>query len=327
LAKSFIKTKKEAFMKILAVAVVLLMSSVAAAYDELTLMLDWFPNPNHIPIYVALEEGFFKGEGINLKVVVPSDPADPTKLAAAGKVDLAITTQINLIVARSVSLEITAVGALIQHPLGGLMALADGIESLSDLKGKKIGYALEPMEPVLWTAMLESVGLTPGDYELINVGFNTVPVLLAGKVDAIGAFRNYEKIKVELLDYETVFFPMEEHGIPDNYELIFIAAEGAKVKTKKIKGFLKALAEGIDLTLKDPNRALDTFFDVHPQLKDELNWRAFLATLLLFVGSPCHNVAEKWVDMQDFLFERGLIERKAPLEKLFTEEFLPKECF
>jgi putative hydroxymethylpyrimidine transport system substrate-binding protein len=159
------------------------------------------------------------------------------------------------------------------------------------------------------------------------VGFNTVPVLLAGKVDAIGAFRNYEKIKVELLDYETVFFPMEEHGIPDNYELIFIAAEGAKVKTKKIKGFLKALAEGIDLTLKDPNRALDTFFDVHPQLKDELNWRAFLATLLLFVGSPCHNVAEKWVDMQDFLFERGLIERKAPLEKLFTEEFLPKECF
>lgn len=298
-----------------------------AEVERLTLMLDWLPNPNHVPLYVAQAEGFFAQEGLEVELLVPGNPADPAKLAAAGRVDLAITTGLNLIVARDAGLPLRALGALIQHPLGGLLALKGRITRLEDLRGKRIGYALEPEEPVLWRAMLGCVGLGPQDYELINVGFNTVSALLSGAVEAIGAFRNYEKILVELQGQETVFFPMEGYCIPDNYELVFVASEATiSRRPEMLRGFLTALARAIELTLRDPNRAIDLFFETNPELEDELNLRSFLATLLYFLGSPCVNDPERWLPLQAFLFAQGLIAREASLEELITTEFLPPEC-
>jgi putative hydroxymethylpyrimidine transport system substrate-binding protein len=203
---------------LLLLGLVFTFSLQGAEPERLAVMLDWLPNPNHVPLYVAQAEGFFAEEGLEVELLVPGNPADPAKLAAAGRVDLGITTGLNLIVARDAGLPLLAIGALIQHPLGGLLALKSRISRLEGLRGKRIGYSLEPEEPVLWRAMLGCVGLGPGDYELINVGFNTVSALLSGAVEAIGAFRNYEKILIELEGEETVFFPMEDYCIPDHYQ-------------------------------------------------------------------------------------------------------------
>jgi putative hydroxymethylpyrimidine transport system substrate-binding protein len=298
-----------------------------AAVEHLTLMLDWLPNPNHVPLYLAQEEGLFAEIGLEVEILVPGNPSDPAKLAAAGRVDLGITTGLNLIIARDQGLPLTAIGALIQHPLGGLLALKSQVASLEDLQGKRIGYSLEPEEPVLWRAMLGCVGLAPQDYELINVGFNTVSALLSGAVEAIGAFRNYEKILVELQGEETSFFPMEEYCIPDHYELVFVANEQTIMeRPEALRSFIAALKRAIDLTLSDPNRAIDIFFEANPELEDELNLRSFLATLLYLVGSPCVDDPERWAPLQDFLFSQGLIAQRAELKDLFTAEFLPAEC-
>ncbi len=310
-------------------ALALALGSQGTLPERLTVMLDWFPNPNHVPLYVAKEEGFFAAEGLELELLVPASPSDPVKLAAVGKVDIAITTGMNLIIARAEDLPLVAIGALIQRPLGGLLALEKGgISRLEDLRGRRIGYSLEPEELILWEAMLGCVGLEPGTYELINVGFNTVAALLAGSVDAIGAFRNYEKLVVELQGEETVFFPMEEYCIPEHYQLVFVVSKRTlSGRARALGEFIRGLAQGIRFTLSDPNKALDIFFEVHPELDDELNLRSFLATLLYFVGSPCVNAAGKWTELQDFLYEWGLIQKRAALEELFTEEFLPPECF
>lgn len=302
-----------------------------ADVEKITLMLDWLPNPNHVPFYVAQIEGFFSGEGLEVELLVPGNPADPAKLAAAGRVELAITTGMNLIVARDAGLPLTAIAALIQHPLGGLLVLRGrGISRLEDLRGRRIGYALEPEEPILWRAMLGCVGVEPGEYELINVGFNTVSALLSGAVEAIGAFRNYEKILVELQGKETAFFPMEEYCIPDNYELVFVASEAAIAgRPGVLRGFVAALARAVEFTLRDPNRALDDFFSANPELREldyELNLRSFLATILYFGGSPCVDDPERWGPLQDFLFAQGLIAQEAALEELFTAELLPADC-
>lgn len=296
--------------------------------EHITLMLDWLPNPDHVPLYVAQEEGLFAEEGLEVELLVPGNPSDPAKLAAAGRIDLGITTGLNLIIARDQGLPLTAIGALIQHPLGGLLALkARGIGSLEDLRGRRIGYSLEPEEPVLWRAMLGCVGLVPQDYELINVGFSTVAALLSGAVEAIGAFRNYEKVLVELQGEETSFFPLEEYCIPDHYELVLVANERTlREHSAALRGFIAALKGAIDLTLRDPNRAIDLFFKANPELEDELNLRSFLATLRYFEGSPCVSDPKRWAPLQDFLFDQGLIAQKAPLEELFTEEFLPPGC-
>lgn len=316
---------------LLALGLVFALGLQGAEPERLTVMLDWLPNPNHVPLYVAQVEDLFASEGLEVDLLVPGNPADPVKLAAAERVELAITTGLNLIIAKAAGLPLRAIGALIQHPLGGLLALKGrGISWLEDLRGQRIGYALEPEEPVLWRAMLKCAGLEPQEYELINVGFNTVSALLSRAVAAIGAFRNYEKILVELQGEETVFFPMEEHCIPDNYELVLVTSEATLARRAgMLRSFIAALARAVEFTLRDPNRALDAFFSANPELREldyELNLRSFLATILYFVGSPCVNDPERWLPLQSFLFAQRLIAEEAGLEKLVATEFLPPEC-
>ncbi|MCS7274557.1 MAG: ABC transporter substrate-binding protein [Candidatus Bipolaricaulota bacterium] len=322
-------------MRLLALCALLLLLSVvpSGAQSPLMVVLDWLPNPNHVPLYVAQEMGFFRAEGLSVSLQAPTafDPSDPAKLAAAGRADLAITTPINLIVIRSQNVPLTAIGSLIQKPLGGLLALKErGIRTLKDFKGRKIGYSLEPEEPVLWTAMLETAGLKPGDYQLINVGFDTLPALLTGQVDAIGAFRNVEKILIEAQERkETVFFALEEHGIPDHPQLVFVANDTvAQQKSEFLRSFLRAVARAAALTLQDPNRAFALFLRANPDLQRDadLHRKFFDATLALFAGAPCHNQLDRWTKLQTFLFERKLIARPSELARLVTVNLLPSEC-
>lgn len=320
-------------MRPCALWVLLLLWAIApgVAQSQLIVVLDWLPNPNHVPLYVARETGLFASEGLVVSLQVPTafDPSDPAKLAAAGRADLAITTPINLIVIRAQGVPLTAVGSLIQKPLGGLLALKErGIRTLADFKGRTIGYSLEPEEPVLWAAMLETAGLKPGDYQLINVGFDTLPTLLTGQVDAIGAFRNVEKILVEVQERkETVFFAMEEHGIPEHPQLVFIANETVTwQKSELLRRFLRAVLRAVALTLQEPDRAFALFLKANPDLQREadLNRRFFDATVALFAGAPCHNQLDQWAKLQSFLLERKLIARTT--DQLVTTHLLPPEC-
>lgn len=321
------------FLKYCVLLLFLELINVSAQQLSVTVILDWLPNPNHVPLYVAQEAGLFAAEGLNVSLQSPTafDPSDPAKLAATGRADLAITTPINLIIIRAQGLPLTAVGSLIQKPLGGLLALKErGIRTLADFKGRKIGYSLEPEEPVLWAAMLETAGLKPGDYQLINVGFDTLPALLTGQVDAIGAFRNVEKILIEVQEErETVFFPFEEHGIPEHPQLVFIANERVtQDKPELLKKFLRAVARGVALTLQEPNRAFALFLKANPDLQRdaELNRLFFNATIAFFHGAPCHNQLDQWARLQEFLFVRKLIERQSDLAELVNTSFLPPEC-
>lgn len=322
-------------MRLFALCALLLLGAIApgVAQSPLIVVLDWLPNPNHVPLYVAQEMGFFAAEGLSVSLQAPTafDPSDPAKLAASGRADVAITTPINLIVIRSQGVPLTAVGSLIQKPLGGLLALKErGIRTLADFRGRKIGYSLEPEEPVLWAAMLETAGLKPGDYTLINVGFDTLPALLTGQVDAIGAFRNVEKILIEVQERkETVFFAFEEHGIPDHPQLIFIANETVtQQKSELLRKFLRAVSRAVALIMQDPDRAFALFLKANPDLQREadLNRKFFDATWALFAGAPCHNELERWAKLQNFLFERKLITRPSDLFRLVSVNLLPPEC-
>jgi len=254
------------------------------------------------------------------------------QLAAAGRVDVALTPSFDLVILRDRGLDLTAVGSLIQSPLGGLMALeSSGIEALEDLAGKRIGFSLEPEEPALWTAMLATVGVAPDEFELVNIGFEAIPTLLGGLVDVVGVFRNFEPILLDLQGIDTVFFPFEDHGVPSSWQLVF-AASGSTIASKsdEITRFMSAVGRAVDFTLKDPNRALNAFFAANPELaandQRELNIRSALATLLLFQGAPCHNDAQTWTTLQDFIFQAELIDSPSPLDTLFVTHLLPDDC-
>jgi putative hydroxymethylpyrimidine transport system substrate-binding protein len=288
-------------------------------------MLDFFANPNHVPLIVAVEAGFFAEEGIEVEILIPGNPSDPVKLAAARTIDIALTPQINFLIARSADLPLIALGALIDTPLGGLLSLKEeGIETLADLRGHCIGYSLAPLEPTLWRTMLASVGVESDEFELVNVGFNTVLSLLAHRVDAIGAFRNFELPQVALLGHEPVYFPQEDYGVPDTAEIILVANPNLpEDHPELIRAFLAGLTRGIAFTKEHPKEAFALFLRAHPDLDDELNHRAYEITLPLYADGARLPDREAWEKLQDYLIEHDLMERVFPMEELYTTAFLP----
>ncbi|MEM8628453.1 MAG: ABC transporter substrate-binding protein, partial [Pseudomonadota bacterium] len=171
----------------------------AHAQDKLSLMLDWFVNPDHGPIIVAQELGYFEEVGLDVETISPADPNDPPKMVAAGNVDLAISYQPQLHLSRHNELPLRRVGTLVSTPLTCLVVLADGpVQEMADLKGRKVGFAVAGVQEVMLNAMLAHHGMQPDDVEQINIGWSISPALLSGQVDAvIGAFRNFELNQLE----------------------------------------------------------------------------------------------------------------------------------
>ncbi|MBU0595196.1 ABC transporter substrate-binding protein [Candidatus Bipolaricaulota bacterium] len=300
---------------------------VACGAVPLIVSLDFFANPNHVPLYVAEALGFYSEEGIDVEIIIPANPSDPVKLAAARAIDVALTPQINYLIARSEGLPLLAIGALIDHSLGGLLGLAErGFGEMDDLRGKRIGYALAPLEPILWRSMLVCAGIGEGEVELINVGFSTMQALLAGSVDAIGAFRNFEAIQAALQGFEPVFIPQEAYCIPLTYEIILaVHPDTMDERRCELEGFLRALGRAIAFTKERPEEALRLFFEANPDLDDDLSRLSYRATLPLFAAGARHDRFEVWEEIQAYLVDQELIEQALPIEELYTSALLPDE--
>ena len=200
----------------LAVLLGLALVAPAAAAEKLTLMLDWFVNPDHAPIIVADAQGYFAAAGLEVEIVAPADPNDPPKLVAAGQADVAISYQPQLHIQVDRGLPLTRIGTLVATPLNSLVVLADGpVKAIADLKGRKVGFSVGGFEDALLGAMLGQHGLTLADVELVNVNFALSPALLSGQVDAvIGAFRNFELNQLALEGRPGRAFYPEEQGVP-----------------------------------------------------------------------------------------------------------------
>jgi putative hydroxymethylpyrimidine transport system substrate-binding protein len=309
----------------LAVLLMVACAGVAVTQSPLHVSLDFFVNPNHVPLVVCEEMGFFAEEGIEVDLFVPANPSDPVKLAASRAVDIALTPQINYLIARSEGLPLIAIGALIDRGLGGLLSLrGHGVETIDDLRGKWIGYSLAPLEPILWRTMLGCAGIGEDEVRLVNVGFNTMQALLAGSVDAIGAFRNFEPIQAELEGGDPVFFPQESHCIPATYELVLVVhPDLIAERGEDLSAFLRALARGIERATSEPDAAFGAFLAAYPDLDDELNRRSFEATLPLYADGARHDDIDVWSAMRDYLTEHGLIAEGLTLEGLLTDLLLP----
>ena len=297
-----------------------LLAQPALAADKLTLILDWFVNPDHAPIILAQEKGFFTDEGLEVEVVAPADPADPPKLVAAGQADLAITYQPQLHLQVHEGLPLKRIGTLIATPLNCLMVKADGpVQQIADLKGKKIGYSVSGVEDALVSAMLKNAGLTLADVEMVNVNWSLSPALIAGQVDAtIGAYRNFELTQMRLENAEGRCFFVEEQGVPTYDELIFVA-NPATMDADASRRFLHAVERGAQYMVNHPDEAWQLFSATAPDLQDELNAAAWKDTLPRFSQSPAALDQGRYARFETFLKEAGLIDEVLPVSDLAVD--------
>ena len=235
----------------------LLWTGPAGAADHLSLMLDWFVNPDHGPILVAKQRGYFDQAGLDVEIVAPADPNDPPKLVAAGQADIGVSYQPQLHIQVDQGLPLVRIGTLIATPLNCLLVLADGpVKQIADLKGRKVGFSVGGFEDALLKAMLARHGLGLDAVELVNVNFALVPALLAKQVDGvIGAFRNFELNQLELQGQPGRAFYPEEEGVPAYDELIFIANR-AKLDDPRLGRFLRRGRAGRPISGQPPRREL-----------------------------------------------------------------------
>jgi putative hydroxymethylpyrimidine transport system substrate-binding protein len=290
------------------------------AADKLTVLLDWFVNPDHAPLIVAREGGYFERAGLDVELIAPADPSAPPKLVAAGQADIAVTYQPDFMLQLKEGLPLLRLGALVETPLNSLVVMKDGpVKTLADLKGRTVGYSVAGFEDLYVAVLLKSAGLTRDDVTLVNVNFNLTTSLMAGQVDAvIGAFRNFELTQLRLEGKEgRAFFP-EEHGVPAYDELIYVTQDKLR-EDPRLGRFLAAVEEATIFLTNHPDEALAMFLKAHPDLDNELNRQAFADTLPRFAKRPAALDRGRYERFGAFMAESGLIDEAPAVEDLAVE--------
>ncbi len=290
------------------------------AADKLTVLLDWFTNPDHAPVITAQTKGFFESEGLEVELIEPADPAMPPKLVAAGQGDIAVSYQPTLHAHIEEGLPVVRIGTLVATPLNSLIVLKDGpIKTLEDLKGKTIGFSVSGFEDAMLGQMLRSVNLTTDDVELINVNFALSPALLSGQVDAvIGAYRNFELTQLEIEGKEGKAFYPEENGVPVFDELIYVVNKD-RTDDPRFASFMAAIEAATVYLINHPDEAWEAFIEAYPELDDELNKRAWADTLPRFAKRPAALDKGRYQRFAEFMAEAGLISKVVPVESYAVE--------
>jgi putative hydroxymethylpyrimidine transport system substrate-binding protein len=287
----------------------LITGPVHASEEKLSLMLDWFVNPNHGPIVIAQQRGYFKQHGLSVDIQEPADPSTPAKLVAAGKVDLAISYQPNLTMDVAEGLPLVRSATLIATPLNTLMTLDNGkIRSLADLKGKTVGIALAGNEEATVGTMLKNAGIRYSDVTIVNVGWALSASQASGKEDAIrGGLRNFETNQLAIEGYHAAVFYPEEHGVPSYDELVFVANKESK-KTEAIRGFNQAIEEATTYIINHPDAAWKEFITYSPDtLDNDLNHRAWNDTLARFALRPSAVDLQRYDRYAQFMYDQHII--------------------
>jgi len=284
------------------------------AGEKMTVLLDWFVNPDHAPLIIAQEKGFFNAAGLDVKLIAPSDPSMPPKLVAAGKADLAVSYQPQLHVQVDQGLPLIRIATLVSTPLNSLVVLKDGpIKSIKDLKNKKIGFSVGGFEDALLSVMLSKYGLSLKDVTLINVNFSLSPSILSGKVDAvIGAFRNFELNQMDIVNKPGRAFYPEEEGVPPYDELILVANKD-NTSDPRLRKFVNAIEYAVQYLINHPKESWNSFIRAHKKLNDELNKRAWRDTLPRFALRPAAFDRTRYIRFAEFLKKEGLIKNVLPV--------------
>lgn len=282
--------------------------------QPLTIVLDWFVNPQHAPIIIAKELGYFKQQGLQVNIEAPADPSDPPKLVAAGKADIAIGYQPELYLQVQSGLPLVRIGTLINTPLRAVAVLASSkYHSLSDFKDATIGYSMSGVGTAILDTMLKNHGVNPSTVKYIDVHYNLVQALLSKKVDAIsGIGRNFEVPEMKQKGFQIRTFYPENNGVPAFDALIFLANRNAVSQPKLLK-FLTAVNRALQYIQNHPKKSWQLLIKHHPELNNKLNKSAWNITLPDFSNNVIKLDNQQYISFGKWMLANKLINKQLPL--------------
>lgn len=296
---------------------------------KMDVVLDWYPNALHAFLYTAIERGYFADEGLDVNIRFPANDNDAIALTAAGKAEIGLFYEHDAIQAvADQDVHIKSIGAVVQSPLNVILSLADkNIREPKDMAGKKIGYAGTALSEALVRTMLKESGEDPENVELINVGFELMSSMTTNQVDAtIGCLVNHEVPQLEEEGFDVNYFLVNEYGIPNYYEAVFLANdELIENEPETLAGFLRACAKGFDDFQADPDACLQILLENQSEENFPLSPTVekksceTLLPLMETADAPfLSQTAENWQENIDWMYKEGLIKNKIEPSDVFT---------
>lgn len=305
---------------------------VSGEAQPFTLTLDFYPNPDHAGIYMAQKLGYFEEAGLEVDVQTPSDPAAPIKLVAAGRSDLAISYEPEVILAREKGLGVRAVAAVVSRPLTSMIWLKkSGIGGIADLRGKTVATAGIPYQDAYLETILARAKLTPADVKTVNVGFGLLPAILGGRAQAmLGGFSNVEGVDLRLRGKAPVVMPVDQLGVPTYDELVLVASdEKLSEDPQAVRLFVAALARGTAAAAQSPQAAAQALAEANPDLDPKLTKAELAATLPLLQAEPGserpygYMDPARWGEFTGWMRDNELIDGLPPASELLDNAYLP----
>jgi putative hydroxymethylpyrimidine transport system substrate-binding protein len=304
----------------------------APATKPFTVILDFFPNADHAALYSAIAHGDFRAVGLEVKLVTPATPSQPLIDLAAGRADMAISYEPELLLARDKGTKVVSIGALTQRPLTSIISISHSVHSVAELAGKRVGTAGIPYQSAELNAALAHAGVSIPSVKVSDVGFDLVQAMLSGHVDAtIGGFWNYEAIQLRLMHRQPTVIPVDQAGVPNNQELNLVVREGdARSRGQDLRAFLQALTRGEREVRAQPAQAAADVLAANPTLPRALQLESIKATLPAAVPSEAGKPfgwqsPSAWAAFSTWMFTQGLLTHNPADAGLppFTNEFLP----
>lgn len=305
-------------------------TSDTAGLRELDVVLDWYPNALHAFLYVGMEKGYFEEEGLKINIRFPSNANDAISLVAAGKAEIGLYYQQDVIIARAEqNVPVRSIGAVVQAPLNIVLSMKEkDITSPSDLVGKTIGYAGTELSESLIRCIMAYVGADYSDVTMIDVGFDLMSSMTTGNVDAtIGCLVNHEVPQLEEEGFEVNWFDLDDYGVPTYYEGVFLANDTMiQEEPEVLSAFLRACSKAFADVKADPEEALSILLNNQNEenfpLSETVERQSIQVLLPLMETDGAQFLSQSeecWQENVDWLLSQGLISSAPALEELYVE--------
>jgi len=308
-------------------------ASAGGRHAALRVMLDYLPNADHAGLYAARAEGDYGRAGLDVTLTPPPDPSAPLKLLRAGRADLAISYEPELLLARDQgATDLVAVAAIVQKPLTSLMSIGKApIRNPGQLAGKRVGTSGIAYQSAYLKTIARRASVDPGSIKETNVGFNLVPAMLSGKVDAtLGAYWNYEAIDLQRRGRSPVALRMDQLGVPTYAELVVVARKQDLDENgaSRVRRFLEATATGYRRLQTRPQAGVDALVEADKGLDAGLQTAAIKASLPVFFPSSKRRPwgwqdRATWDRYALWMKQHGLLKGAPNGGAALTTEFLP----
>ncbi|ASA26266.1 ABC transporter substrate-binding protein [Paenibacillus donghaensis] len=294
---------------------------------KLSIMLDWYPNAVHSFLYAAEQQGYFADAGLDVEIQMPADSNDALKLVAAGKVDLALSYQPQVLMARGEQIPVKSIAALVRHPLNHLMVPQDGaVKTPKDLAGGTVGYSSIPLYEAMIRTMVANDGGDPASLQLTDIGFDLIPAIATGRTDAImGGFINHEQLILEKEGHPVLSLDPTDYGVPDYYELVLVSSEqGLQDSQGYFSQFIQAATKGQQFVQEHPKEAIAWLLeqeDATSPLDPEIEQKSLQILLpLMDAGNEAFGYQDPavWEQVHEWLADNKLLNAEINAKDAFV---------